>query len=135
MKRQFFQMALSILISLLLMTGSSNAQNSSKMTKENQVTTVELTSFNLVDGTDEAKFIATAKEMQASFLNKQEGFIKRTLVKGENGWTDVVYWKDPQSMQQAMQKAETSVEVVPFMQMIDFNSVRMNLSEIKLNDN
>ena len=71
--------------------------------------------------------------MQTSFLNNQDGFVKRTLVKGENGWTDIVYWKNPQSMQTAMQKAASAVEVAPFMQMIDFKSVKMNLSEIKIN--
>lgn len=99
------------------------------------ITTVELTSFKLIEGVDEDKFIEVANKMQSSFLNDQEGFVKRTLVKGENGWTDIVYWKNHQSMQNAMKKAESSAEVAPFMQMINFESVKMNLSEIKMNTN
>ena len=111
------------------------AQNSSEMTGTNEITTVELTSFQLIEGADEAKFLQAADQMQKAFLDKQEGFVKRTIVKGEHGWTDIVFWKDPQSMQNAMQKAESAAEVAPFMQMIDFSSVKMNLTEIKMNSN
>lgn len=114
------------------MSSCSNAQNSRQMT---EITTVELTSFKLIEGADEAKFIEAANQMQSTFLNEQEGFVKRTLVKGENGWTDIVYWKSPQAMQNAMKKAEASPEVAPFMQMINFEFVNMNLSEIKMNTN
>ena len=129
--KKIIQTAFAITL-ILGISSCSNAQNSSHMT---EATTVELTSFKLVEGADEAKFIDAANQMQNTFLNDQEGFVKRTLVKGENGWTDIVYWKSPQSMQNAMKKAESSAEVAPFMQMINFESVRMNLSDIKINTN
>ena len=128
-------MTLSMLVLLFLLTSCSNSQNSDKMIKQNQATTIELTSFNLVNGVDETKFVEVAQKMQEDFLNQQEGFIKRTLVKGENNWTDVVYWKNRECIQNALKRAESSELVVPFMQMIDFNSVKMNLSEIKLTAN
>jgi len=124
-----------IITVILGISNYSNAQNSSRMTEKNEITTVELTSFQLVEGTDEAKFIEVANQMQETFLNNQKGFVKRTLVKGEHGWTDIVYWESPQAMQNAMVKAESSVDVAPFMQMINFESVKMNLSEIKMNTN
>ena len=129
--KQIIQTAFVITL-IIGISSCSNAQNSSQMT---EITTVELTSFKLIEGVDEDKFIEVANKMQSSFLNDQEGFVKRTLVKGENGWTDIVYWKDHQSMQNAMKKAESSAEVAPFMQMINFESVKMNLSEIKMNTN
>ena len=129
--KQIIQTAFVITL-IIGISSCSNAQNSSKMTA---ITTVELTSFKLIEGVDEDKFIEVANKMQSSFLNDQEGFVKRTLVKGENGWTDIVYWKNHQSMQNAMKKAESSAEVAPFMQMINFESVKMNLSEIKMNTN
>lgn len=129
--KQIIQTAFVITL-IIGISSCSNAQNSSKMT---EITTVELTSFELIEGVDEDKFIEVANKMQSSFLNDQEGFVKRTLVKGENGWTDIVYWKNHQSMQNAMKKAESSAEVAPFMQMINFESVKMNLSEIKMNTN
>ena len=102
------------------------------MAVKTESTTVELTSFQLVEGANEAKFIEAANQMQSEFLNEQAGFVKRTLVRGDNGWTDFVYWQNPESMQNAMQKAESSPEVAPFMQMINFESVKMNLSEVKM---
>lgn len=129
--KQIIQTAFVITL-IIGISSCSNAQNSSQMT---EITTVELTSFKLIEGVDEDKFIEVANKMQSSFLNDQEGFVKRTLVKGENGWTDIVYWKNHQSMQNAMKKAESSAEVAPFMQMINFESVKMNLSEIKMNTN
>jgi hypothetical protein len=135
MTNQFLQTTCTILIVFFGAMGGTNAQNSGNMTVQTEVTTVELTSFHLVAGADESRFVEAARQMQETFLNHQDGFIKRTLVKGEQGWTDIVYWKDPQSMQNAMEKAETSAEVAPFIQMIDFQSVKMHLSEIKLKTN
>jgi hypothetical protein len=78
-------------------------------------------------------FQKTASKMQKDFLEKQTGFIKRTLTVSEAGiWTDIVYWKDDQSFKQAIQIAEKSIEVLPFMEKIDFDSVKMNLTKIVL---
>lgn len=121
-----------VIILFFGISNCTNAQNSSKMTKEKEMTTVELTSFNLTEVVEEAKFIEAAKQMEQSFLNDQKGYIKRTLVKGENGWTDIVFWKNPESFHDALTKAESSEAVVPFLQMIKPESVKMSLSEIKV---
>jgi hypothetical protein len=73
--------------------------------------------------------------MQADFLKSQEGFIKRTLTQsGDTLWTDIVYWKNKESHSQAMQLAEKTEAVIPFMEKIDFNSVKMNLTNPMLNN-
>ena len=133
MTRGNFQLLFGLFFSLLLMNNCSSTQNVIEMTGKSQAHTVELTSFQLNEGTDESAFVKVAEQMQAAFLNHQEGFVKRTLVKGADGWTDVVYWQSPEAMKQAMQQAETAEEVAPFMQMINFSTVKMNLSEIRLN--
>ena len=127
--------AVLILTMILGISNCLNAQNLSQMTEKNGITTVELTTFTLIEGVDETKFIEVAKQTQKTFLDKQEGFVKRTLVKGENGWTDIVYWESPQSMQNALAKAESSADLIPFIRMINFKSVKMNLSEIKIDTN
>jgi hypothetical protein len=67
--------------------------------------------------------------MQKDFLESQNGFIKRTLTVTEDSiWTDVVFWKDQQSAEKSMKLAETSELVLPFMEKIDFSSVKMSLS-------
>jgi hypothetical protein len=121
---------------LILMAGlgaCSNAREFSAPQNAVEGAILELTSFQLVPGTDEAQFLAAARQMQESFLSKQEGFMHRTLVKGEQNWTDIIYWKDAQSMDMAMQKAETSSALPSFMQMIDMQSVSLNQTAIKMN--
>jgi hypothetical protein len=67
--------------------------------------------------------------MQKDFLEKQDGFIKRALTVSEDStWTDVVFWKDYQCAENTMKLSETSKLVLPFMEKIDFNSVKMNLT-------
>ena len=129
------QTAIIILISILVITGCLFAQKSDNMINEMEVSIIELTSFKLGEGMSERKFIEVAQIMQDSFLNHQSGFINRILVKGKTEWTDIVFWENKESLQNAMQKAEFSPEAAPFMQMIDLNSVKMNLSEVKLKGN
>lgn len=70
-----------VIILFFGISNCTNAQNSSKMTKEKEMTTVELTSFNLTEVVEEAKFIEAAKQTEQSFLNDQKGYLKRTLLK------------------------------------------------------
>lgn len=100
------------------------------MTMEQQTTgMVEITTFKLNLGITEKDFEQSARSMQKDFLEKQNGFIKRTLTVSEDStWTDVVFWIDRQSAEKTMKIAETSELVLPFMEKIDFLSVKMNLT-------
>jgi len=92
----------------------------------NQFGMVEITSFQLKEDISIEKFTKAAESMQEQFLAKQSGFLKRTLTVSEDGvWTDIVFWKDQGSFETAMQKAESSEHTLPFMDKIDFNSVKM----------
>lgn len=135
MIKLFFQTALALLLFLIIVTGCTNAQNSSKMTESKNPEIIELTTFQLNEGVEESNFIEVAQTMQKEFLLHQEGFLKRTLVKGENEWTDIVYWENKKSHESAMQKSQNTPIVAPFMQMINFQSVKMNLTKVKLNKN
>ena len=73
--------------------------------------------------------------MQTDFLKNQDGFIKRTLTQsGDTLWTDIVYQANKESHSKAMQLAEKTEAVIPFMEKIDFNSVKMNLTNPMLNN-
>lgn len=90
---------------------------------------VEITTFKLNQGVTRKDFEISARSMQKDFLEKQNGFIKRTLTVSEDStWTDVVFWKDQESAEKTMKLSETSELVLPFMEKIDFNSVKMNLT-------
>lgn len=123
----------SILIGLataFLMSCNPSTQNKKAMTTEQQRTgMVEITTFKLKQGVMQKEFEQSARAMQKDFLEKQNGFIKRTLMLSEDSiWTDIVFWKDQQSAEKTMKLAETSALVLPFMEKIDFSSVKMNLT-------
>lgn len=107
-----------------------STQNKKVTTMEQQKTgMVEITTFKLNQGVTISDFEQVARVMQKDFLEKQNGFVKRTLtVSQDSTWTDIVFWKDQQSAQKTMKLAETSEWVLPFMEKIDFNSVKMNLT-------
>ena len=123
----------SILIGLataFLMSCNQSTQNKKEMTMEQQMTgMVEITTFKLNQGVTAKDFEKSARVMQKDFLEKQNGFIKRTLTVSEDSiWTDLVFWKDQESAEKTMKLSETSKLVLPFMEKIDFNSVKMHLT-------
>ena len=96
---------------------------------------VEITTFKLNNGVSSADFVKSAEQMQNDFLKRQEGFIKRTLTQlGDTLWTDIVYWTNKESHSHAMKLAEKTEAVIPFMEKIDFNSVKMDLTNPMLNN-
>ena len=123
-------------IASLTACNQSKTENQNVMNEEKQVVgLVEITTFKLNTGVSNADFVKSAEQMQKDFLKKQEGFIKRTLAQsGDTLWTDIVYWTNKDSQSQTMQLAEKTEAVIPFMEKIDFNSVRMNLSNPMLNN-
>lgn len=118
------------LATAFMMSCNPSNQNKKEMTMEQQTTgMVEITTFKLNQGVTLKDFEQSARSMQRDFLEKQNGFIKRTLTVSEDStWTDVVFWNDRQSAEKTMKIAETSDLVLPFMEKIDFNSVKMNLT-------
>ncbi|MEL7122442.1 MAG: hypothetical protein AAFO07_23555, partial [Bacteroidota bacterium] len=110
----------------------SQAQNSDAMVITHQkVGIVELTTFKLAEGITDGIFLAAAEIMQTEFLDKQEGFLQRTLVKGKEGWTDIVTWADQASMDKALENSMSSPHAIPFMKCIDLESVNMKSNRIK----
>ncbi len=122
-----------ILIGLAMtMTTACNpsTQNQKETTmNEKKTRMVEITTFKLNQGVAVKDFEQSARTMQKNFLEMQNGFIKRTLtVSQDSVWTDVVFWKDQQSAEKTMKLAETSKLVMPFMEKINFNSVKMKFT-------
>lgn len=59
----------------------------------NKKLTIEWAPFQLADGVDEATLLAASEGLQKEFLGKQDGFIRRDLVRVSDGqWADIVYW-------------------------------------------
>lgn len=59
---------------------------------------IEVTTFTVVDGTDEAAFLAADHRMQTAFFHQQPGFLRRTTARASDGeWVTVVLWADQDS--------------------------------------
>jgi len=118
------------LATAFIMSCDPSTQNIKEMPMEQKKTgMLEITTFKLNQGVTVKDFEQSARSMQKVFLEKQNGFIKRTLTVSEDSiWTDVVFWKDQENLEKTMKLAETSELVLPFMEKIDFNSVKMSLT-------
>lgn len=81
--------------------------------------TIEFAPFTLAEGVDEMTLLAAADALQEEFLSRQEGFIKRDLVRIAPGrWADVIYWESRASVEQAMQTAPENSAALRYFQLM-----------------
>lgn len=80
---------------------------------------IEFAPFTLAKGVDEPTLIAASDALQNEFLNQQEGFIKRHLVRARDGrWADIIYWESRESVERAMQTAPTNPAALRYFQLM-----------------
>ena len=73
----------------------------------NQV--IEWAPFSVREGVAEATVIAASEKLQRDFLARQEGFLRRELVKGQDrAYVDLVWWSSMETAEAAMAKATES---------------------------
>src|SRR3954447_14851506 len=54
---------------------------------------IEITTFRLGDGTDEAAFLEADRQVQTEFIPRHPGFMRRTTARGDGGeWAVIVLW-------------------------------------------
>jgi hypothetical protein len=88
---------------------------------------VEISQFRLVPGSDERAFVKAAEETQTAFLARQEGFVSRDLLHGEDGsWMDVVRFVDAEAAQVAFQAFAGHPSVKAFESMLDPSALAMS---------
>lgn len=79
------------------------------MEQQTDTMTVEWAPFDVLEGVSDAQLIEAANTIEQDFLSQQKGYIRRELLKGEQGkWVDLVYWSSPDLAHQAMEKASQS---------------------------
>jgi len=70
---------------------------------------VEWAPFMIKPGVDEAELIAASEALQNEFLSQQSGFIRRELLRGNNGhWVDLAVWESRDAADQAVKNAAES---------------------------
>lgn len=72
-------------------------------------TTVEWAPFSLAAGVTEATLLEASRAIQRDFLDEQDGFVRRDLLRGDGGqWIDVVHWTSRDAAARAMEIAMQS---------------------------
>lgn len=91
---------------------------------------MEVVTFRLSPGMDEAAFLAAARGTEEA-LARQPGFIARRLLKGEDGWTDLVEWQDLAAAETAAGAMMADPAFAPFLAAIDPESIAMSHPAIR----
>lgn len=91
----------------------------------------EIVTFRLVANTDPAAFIQAASDM-SPFLKNTGAAVSRTLSQDKDGlWTDHIVWTSLQAAQTASDKIMHDAGAMPFMHMIDPETVTMRHAHIR----
>jgi len=69
---------------------------------------VEWAPFSLRQGADENGLLAASENMEKEFLSRQPGYVRRELLKSEDGYVDIVWWATMSQAKAAMAKAPES---------------------------
>lgn len=81
---------------------------------------IEWAPFVVKDGVDETKLLHASEALQTEFLSKQDGFLRRELLRGKGKqWVDAVYWRDLRAAEQAMNNAAESPVCFAYFQLME----------------
>jgi hypothetical protein len=84
---------------------------------------VEVSKFRLVQGVGEGAFLEAADETQSGFLDKQEGFAGRDLLRADDGsWMDIVRFDSMEAAKAAFDGFAGHPAVKAFESMLDTSS-------------
>jgi hypothetical protein len=71
--------------------------------------TIEFAPFRAKAGVDESTMLALSNRLEGEFLVRQPGYIRRELLKAEDGtFVDLVWWESPAAAEAAMGKVAES---------------------------
>ena len=71
--------------------------------------TIEWAPFEVAQHVSDDQLIQAAADLEINFLQKQEGYLRRELLRGEGKqWVDLVYWSSQETATKAAQAANAS---------------------------
>lgn len=77
--------------------------------------TIEWAPFEVADHVSDEMLEKAAAELEVNFLQKQDGYLRRELLKGEGKrWVDLVYWSSPQAAKHAAEIADTDAAFLAY---------------------
>ena len=91
---------------------------------------IEIVTFRLADGTDEAAFLTADQRVQTEFFYLQPGLVRRTTARGADGdWLVLVFWDRRQDAESAGEASKDHPAVQAFMSLIDGSTYRVERFE------
>jgi len=88
---------------------------------------IELASIKLAKGHTETQLIEASNAFQDTFLNAQDGFIRRDFVrKGDGTYMDIIHWKSRAHADAVFEKAKASETAGRYFALMDFDPELMD---------
>ena len=94
------------------------------------VAVIEITTFRLAGGTDQAAFLEADKRVQTEFIPRHPGFMRRTTARGDDGqWAVIVLWFSSENADDSRNKARDHEAAQAFQALLDPSSVEVRRYE------
>jgi hypothetical protein len=91
---------------------------------------IEIHTFRLQDGIDEATFLEADRKVQTEFIPNHPGFVRRTTARGESGaWAVVVLWGSQAAADESAALGASDPVVAAFNGLIDAATYRVERYE------
>ena len=85
---------------------------------------LELHTFRLADGADEAAFTDADYRLQTEFIPNHPGFLRRTTARGSDGeWLVMVLWASEEAAEASREQAAGHPVADAFLAFVDQNSL------------
>ncbi|HEX9547492.1 MAG TPA: hypothetical protein VF942_09160 [Acidimicrobiales bacterium] len=85
---------------------------------------IEVLTFRLASGTEEAEFLSADKRVQTEFFYLQPGLVRRTTARGDDGgWLVVCMWGSKENADAAGELSRGSSAVEGFLCLIDASTM------------
>jgi|SRR5512141_246419 hypothetical protein len=93
----------------------------------------EIIEYKLKEGADEEQFLIEAQKYYVYFKTTFKGFIDLEFAKGENGWINIMHWKDMEAVKACGEVLRTGPqEIAGYAALADRASTKLTFLERKL---
>ncbi len=93
------------------------------------VTVIETMTFRLLDGADDAAFLAIDQRLQSDFAYQQPGLVRRTTGRGQDArageWIVIDLWRSAEDADSCATRWDDDPTAQTFMSFVDVNSVEV----------
>ncbi|MFP4196102.1 MAG: antibiotic biosynthesis monooxygenase family protein [Methanomassiliicoccales archaeon] len=86
---------------------------------------VEIAQFRLKEGMDEERFLSISNGFQEKYLEKQEGYIDRELLRSGGVWVDLIHWESLEAAQAVADEIMEHPESKDYIDTMDPESVSL----------